>query len=78
VYINFQQNAITEVKVVRKNLENTESELDKSGDECSKLKLSADSEHEANNSLRQIITKLEKELSEEKTNSLNVQKTLSR
>jgi golgin subfamily A protein 1 len=78
VYINFQQNAITEVKVVRKNLENTESELDKSGDECSKLKLSVDSEHEANHSLRQIITKLEKELSEEKTNSLNVQKTLSR
>jgi golgin subfamily A protein 1 len=75
---DLQQNAITEVKVVRKNLENTESELDKSGDECSKLKLSVDSEHEANHSLRQIITKLEKELSEEKTNSLNVQKTLSR
>ncbi|RZC32920.1 golgin subfamily A member 1 [Asbolus verrucosus] len=72
------QNALTEVKVVRKNLENTESELDKTGDECSKLKLSVDSEHEANSSLRQMITKLEKELGEEKTNSLNVQKTLSR
>ncbi|KAJ3655166.1 hypothetical protein Zmor_014303 [Zophobas morio] len=72
------QDAVTEVKVVRKNLENTESELDKTGEECSKLKLSVDSEHEANSSLRQLITKLEKELGEEKTNSLNVQKTLSR
>ncbi|EFA04056.1 golgin subfamily A member 1 isoform X1 [Tribolium castaneum] len=72
------QNALTEVKVVRKNLENTESELDRTGEECSKLKISVDSEHEANSSLRLIITKLEKELSEEKTNSLNVQKTLSR
>ncbi|XP_044268760.1 golgin subfamily A member 1 [Tribolium madens] len=72
------QNALTEVKVVRKNLENTECELDRTGEECSKLKISVDSEHEANGSLRQIITKLEKELSEEKTNSLNVQKTLSR
>lgn len=64
--------------MVRKNLENTECELDKTGDECSKLKLSVDSEHEANKSLRQLITKLEKELAEEKTNSLNVQKTLTR
>lgn len=66
------------MKVVRKNLENTESELDKTEDECSKLRLSADSEHQANASLKQHITRLEKELNEEKANSLNVQKTLTR
>ncbi|KAJ8983780.1 hypothetical protein NQ317_000340 [Molorchus minor] len=71
-------NAKMEVKVVRKNLDNTESELDKSEDECSRLKLSVESEHTTNSSLRQIITKLEKELGEEKSNSLNVQKTLTR
>lgn len=63
---------------MRKNLENTESELDKTEDECGKLKLSAESEHQANTSLKQHITRLEKELNEEKTNSLNVQKTLTR
>ncbi|KAJ8960902.1 hypothetical protein NQ318_020201 [Aromia moschata] len=71
-------NAKTELKVVRKNLDNTESELDKTEDERSKLKISVDSEHLTNASLRQIITKLEKELGEEKSNSLNVQKTLTR
>lgn len=74
----FQDNSKTELKIVRKNLENVESELDKTEDECSKLKLSVDSEHQTSNSLRQIITKLEKELAEEKSNSLNVQKTLTR
>lgn len=59
-------------------MENVESELDKSEDEIGKLKLSVDSEHMTNTSLRQIITKLEKELGEEKANSLNVQKTLTR
>lgn len=73
-----QDNAKTELKVVTKNLENAENELDKTEDECSKLKISVDSEHLTNSSLRQIITKLEKDLSEEKVNSLNVQKTLTR
>lgn len=73
-----QQNANTEVKAVRKNLENTECELDKTEEECSKLRISVDSEHQANSSLKQHITRLEKELNEEKTNSLNVQKTLTR
>lgn len=73
-----QQDAHTEIKAVRKNLENTESELDKTEDECSKLRLSTESEHQANSSLKQHITRLEKELNEEKTNSLNVQKTLTR
>lgn len=64
--------------MVKKNLENIEGELDKSEEENSKLKISVDSEHMTNGSLRQIITKLEKELGEEKANSLNVQKTLTR
>ncbi|XP_066139254.1 golgin subfamily A member 1 isoform X2 [Euwallacea fornicatus] len=68
----------TEIKVVKKNLENVESELDKSEDENGKLKLSVDSEHMTNTSLRQIITKLEKDLGQEKAHSLNVQKTLTR
>lgn len=68
----------TEIKVVKMNLENVEGELDKTEEENSKLKTSVDSEHLTNNSLRQIITKLEMELGEEKANSLNVQKTLSR
>ncbi|XP_066253481.1 golgin subfamily A member 1 isoform X2 [Euwallacea similis] len=68
----------TEIKVVKKNLENVESELDKSEDENSKLKLSVDSEHMTNTSLRQIIIKLEKDLGQEKSHSLNVQKTLTR
>ncbi|KAF5298434.1 hypothetical protein FQR65_LT01213 [Abscondita terminalis] len=72
------QDAGTEIKAVRKNLENTECQFEKSEEECSKLKLSVDSEHQANKSLRQLITKLEKELNEEKSNSLNVQKTLTR
>ncbi|KAF5306416.1 hypothetical protein FQA39_LY08925 [Lamprigera yunnana] len=72
------QDAGTEIKAMRKNLDNTECQLDKSEDECSKLRLSTESEHQANISLRQLITKLEKELSEEKSNSLNVQKTLTR
>ncbi|KAK9709586.1 GRIP domain [Popillia japonica] len=71
-------NATTEVKAVRKNLENSESELEKVEEECGKLKLSVDAEHQANTSLREVITKLEKELGEEKHHSLNVQKTLSR
>ncbi|CAH0557860.1 unnamed protein product [Brassicogethes aeneus] len=71
-------NSKTELKVVKKNLENSESELNKTEDERSKLKISVDSEHQASNSLRQIITKLERELAEEKSNSLNVQKTLTR
>lgn len=74
----FQQDAHTEIKAVRKNLENTECELDKTEDECSKLRISVDSEHQANSSLRQHITRLEKELNEEKMHSLNVQKTLTR
>lgn len=74
----FQQNANTEVKAVQKNLENTESELDKNEEECSKLRLSVESEHQANVSLKQLISKLEKELGEEKSNSLDVQKTLTR
>lgn len=64
--------------MVKKNFENNENELEKSEDECGKLKISVESEHLANSSLRQIITKLEKELGEEKSNSLNVQKTLTR
>lgn len=63
---------------MRKNLENVEEELDKTEDECTKLKISVDSEHLTSDSLRQMITNLEKELSEEKSNSLNVQKTLTR
>lgn len=63
---------------MRKNLENVESELDKTEDECGKLKISVDSEHQTSDSLRRLITKLEKELGEEKSNSLNVQKTLTR
>lgn len=66
------------MKAVRKNLENTEGELEKTEDECCKLRISVDSEHQANDSLRQLITKLEKELNEEKSNCLNVQKTLTR
>uniref|UniRef100_A0A1Y1KKD8 Golgin subfamily A member 1 n=1 Tax=Photinus pyralis TaxID=7054 RepID=A0A1Y1KKD8_PHOPY len=73
-----QHDTGTEMKAVRKNLENTESQLDKSEDECSKLRLSVDSEHQANTSLRQLVAKLEKELGEEKSTCLNVQKTLSR
>ncbi|KAF7269360.1 golgin 97 [Rhynchophorus ferrugineus] len=68
----------TEIKVVKKNLENVEGELDKTEEENSKLKISIDSEHLASESLRKIVTKLEKELGEEKANSLNVQNTLSR
>ncbi|XP_050307065.1 golgin subfamily A member 1 [Anthonomus grandis grandis] len=68
----------TEIKLVKKNLENVEGEFEKSEEENSKLKISVDSEHMTNNSLRQIITKLERELGEEKANSLNVQKTLTR
>ncbi|KAK5646660.1 hypothetical protein RI129_005124 [Pyrocoelia pectoralis] len=75
---DIQQDAGTEIKAVRKNLENTECQLEKSEDECSKFRLAVDSEHQANSSLRQLIAKLEKELNEEKTNSLNVQKTLTR
>ncbi|CAH0557859.1 unnamed protein product [Brassicogethes aeneus] len=75
---DIQGNSKTELKVVKKNLENSESELNKTEDERSKLKISVDSEHQASNSLRQIITKLERELAEEKSNSLNVQKTLTR
>nr|XP_023015103.1 golgin subfamily A member 1 [Leptinotarsa decemlineata] len=71
-------NSKTELKIVRKNLDNIENELEKTEDECSKMKISVDSEHLTNNSLRQLITKLEKELGEEKSNSLNVQKTLTR
>lgn len=66
------------MKTVKKNLENVQSEREQRGDECDKLKISVDSEHLANSSLREVITKLEKELSEEKSNSLNVQKTLTR
>lgn len=73
-----QENAHTEVKAVQKNLENTESELEKNEEECSKLRTSVDSEHQANSSLKQHISKLEKELNEERSNSLNVQKTLTR
>ncbi|XP_025831687.1 golgin subfamily A member 1-like [Agrilus planipennis] len=72
------QDAETEVKAVRKNLDNSESQLEKTEEERSKLKISVDSEHQTNVTLRQIITKLEKELNEEKSNSLDVQKTLSR
>lgn len=64
--------------MVKKNLENVEGELDKTEEENAKLKVSVDSEHLANDSFRQIVTKLEKELGEEKANSLNVQNTLSR
>lgn len=74
----FKGNSKTELKIVRKNLENVEGELDKTEDECSKLKISVDSEHQTSDSLRQMITELEKELSQEKSNSLNVQKTLTR
>lgn len=42
------------------------------------MRVSVDSEHQANESLRQLIAKLERDLEEEKTNSLNVQKTLTR
>lgn len=66
------------MKTVKKNLENVQSEREQRDDECDKLKISVDSEHLANSSLREVITKLEKELSEEKSNSLNVQKTLTR
>lgn len=75
---SLQQDAITETQSLQKNLENAENELNKTGDQYSHLQLSINSEHEANESLKQIIVKLEKELGEEKANSLNVQKTLSR
>lgn len=78
IFFSLQQNTNTEIKAVQKNLENTESELDKNEEECSKLRISVESEHQANVSLKQLITKLEKELNEEKSNSLNVQKTLTR
>ncbi|CAH1108960.1 unnamed protein product [Psylliodes chrysocephalus] len=70
--------AKVDLKTVKKNLENVQSEREQRDDECDKLKISVDSEHLANSSLREVITKLEKELSEEKSNSLNVQKTLTR
>nr|CAH7722862.1 unnamed protein product [Callosobruchus chinensis] len=73
-----QDNSKTELKIVRKNLDNAESELDKTSDECNKLKISVDSEHQTSDSLREMISKLEKELEEERENSLNVQKTLTR
>lgn len=76
--ISLQQNTKIEMKAVKKNLENTECELEKHEDECSKLRLSVDSEHQTNSSLRQVITNLEKDLDEEKRNSLNVQRTLTR
>lgn len=63
---------------MQKNLENTESELEKNEEECSKLRISVESEHQANVSLKQHISRLEKELNEEKCNSLDVQKTLTR
>lgn len=66
------------MKIVRKNLENAEGQLERSGDEAAKMRLSLDSEHQANTSLKQLISKLERELGEEKANSLNVQKTLTR
>ncbi|KAG5883231.1 hypothetical protein JTB14_011423 [Gonioctena quinquepunctata] len=71
-------NSKTELKIVRKNVDNIENELEKSEEECSQMRISVESEHITNNSLRQIITKLEDELGEEKSNSLNVQKTLTR
>ncbi|XP_060517177.1 golgin subfamily A member 1 [Cylas formicarius] len=70
--------ADTEAKVFKKNLENVETELEKVEEENGRLKISVDSEHMTSGSLRQMIVKLEKELSEERANSLNVQKTLSR
>lgn len=76
--ILLQQDTGTEVKIVRKNLENAEGQLERSEDERGKLRLSLDSEHQSNTSLRNLIAKLEKELAEEKANSLNVQKTLTR
>ncbi|KAK9870441.1 hypothetical protein WA026_008008 [Henosepilachna vigintioctopunctata] len=72
------QNSKTEVTVVKKNLENAETKLEKTEADYSKLKISVDTEHENSTSLKQIILKLEKALEEEKVNSLNVQKTLSR
>ncbi|CAG9825421.1 unnamed protein product [Phaedon cochleariae] len=67
-----------ELQTSKKNIDNVENELGKCEEENSKLKRSIDSEHMTNSSLRIMISKLEKELGEEKSNSLNVQKTLTR
>lgn len=64
--------------VVKKNLENAESKIEKTEDEYSKLMMSIEEGQEINMSLKDKITRLEKDLEEEKINSLNVQKTLSR
>ncbi|XP_050517432.1 golgin subfamily A member 1 [Diabrotica virgifera virgifera] len=71
-------NVKTDLNTAKKNLENIENELEKSEDECSKLKISVDSEHSINESLKETISKLEKDLAEERSNSINVQKTLTR
>ncbi|XP_057651374.1 golgin subfamily A member 1 [Diorhabda carinulata] len=71
-------NAKTDLKTAKKNLDNVGNELGKSEEEINKLKITVDKEHLINNSLKETITKLEKELSEERANSLNVQKTLTR
>lgn len=63
---------------MKKNLENAESKIEKTEDEYSKLMMSIEEGQEINMSLKDKITRLEKDLEEEKINSLNVQKTLSR
>lgn len=78
MYCSLQENANVEIKTMQRNLENTESELGKNGDEINKLRKSYESEQQVNVSLKQQLGKLEKELNEEKNNSLNVQKTLTR
>ncbi|XP_045470637.1 golgin subfamily A member 1 isoform X2 [Harmonia axyridis] len=71
-------NSNTEVTVVKKNLENSETKVEKIEEDFLKLRKTIDVEHELNISLNEKISKLEGELQEEKFNSLNVQKTLSR
>ncbi|CAG9840539.1 unnamed protein product [Diabrotica balteata] len=73
-----QGNVKTDLNTAKKNLENVENELEKSEDVCNKLKISVDSEHSINESLKETISKLEKDLAEERSNSINVQKTLTR
>ncbi|CAG9854862.1 unnamed protein product [Phyllotreta striolata] len=66
------------LQATRKDLETAQNERQEREKEYKQLKKSLDSENSANNSLREAVAKLEKDLAEEKANSLNVQKTLTR
>ncbi|XP_022904343.2 golgin subfamily A member 1 [Onthophagus taurus] len=72
------QSADTEIKIVKKNLENTESEWEKTETEYRKLKKTIETDQQAYESIKETVGKLEKELNEERYYSVNMQNTLAR